>query len=88
MMMGKKGLKVLFVRSFVRGGHFVVKVFFEIFLFCTTNLHLLFHRVKKQQQQEVVEQKKKKKKRKREDDVFFLSSKKQRCFRLESYLLF
>ena len=61
-MMGK-GLKVLFVRSFVRGGHFVV-VFFEIFL-SHYEFALLFHRVKKQQQQEVVEQKKKRKKKKK-----------------------
>ena len=56
-MMGKGLLKVLFVfvRSFVRGGHFVV-VFFEIFL-SPLLFALLFHRVKKKQQQEVVEQK-------------------------------
>ena len=73
-MMGKGRLKVLFVqssfvRSFVRGGHFVVKVFFEIFLFCTI-ICTAFSSREKTTTGGRRTKKKKEKKRKREDDVF------------------
>ena len=89
MMMGKERTKG-FVRSFVRSWRtFCRQSLFRDLPFLHYEFALAFSsREKTTTTGGRRTKKKKKKKRKREDDVFFLSSKKQRCFRLESYLLF